>query len=124
MAPLHEDNEWKSYQIVLIRLAAIAYFGIGIAWLYIFVFTNYRAHHRVVMIPVAIASILLSAGLIKLHRVFVAISLFVAVVIALLAIYLQLAVAVFNLSLSSVTVASFLYVGLVAPAVYKRISAH
>lgn len=124
MTSLNEESEWKSYQIVLIRLAAIAYFGIGMTWLYIFVFTNYRAHHRVVMIPVAIASMLLSAGLFKLHRVFVAISLFVAVAIAVLAIYLQLASSMFNLSLLSVTVASFLYVGVVAPTVYKRISAH
>ena len=52
-------------------LIAVAWFGIlplmlGSCWLYVFVFTDYRAHHRPVMIPLGLVTTLMGVIMISL----------------------------------------------------------
>jgi hypothetical protein len=52
-------------------LIAVACFGVlplllGTRWLYVFVFTDYRAHHRPVMIPLGLVTTLVGVVMISL----------------------------------------------------------
>jgi hypothetical protein len=53
------------FQKALIFPASVCAAFWGFGWLYTFIFTNYRAHLRIIGIPLGIAAVVFSIGLLK-----------------------------------------------------------
>lgn len=110
---------WKLYQIVLIRLAAFIFFLLGLRWLYIFLFTDYRSHQAIIMIPLGMLTILFSFGLLLLFRWCIFFLLVLMTSAFLITIYLQIVAFQIQPFLAVVSIVTVLYIILLTPQLYK-----
>lgn len=119
-----DKYKWKLYHIVLIRLAALGFIYLGLGWLYIYIFTDYRSHLAFIMIPLGVLTILFSFGLLLLFR-WCIFSLLVLMAIAfLITIYFQIVAFQVHPFLAVVGIITVLYIILLTPQLYRGRNQH
>jgi len=103
------------FQRTLIYIAAAGLSLLALQWLYVFVLTDYRSHHRPIMIPLALVTLALAFGLLRLSFVAVVLLLALAAVVGAGAFYIQISAAGFQPFLATVVVGSILYLCALVP---------
>jgi len=116
----YNKREWKSYQVIFIRLAASILLLLGSRWLYLFLFTDYREHHAPVMIPLGIVTILYSISLLLLFRISIIISLILSIISFVFALYIQFSTFEFIFFLFLVCIVSLIYVVILLPTLLRK----
>jgi hypothetical protein len=74
---------------LLARVMSVGFFAMGVAWLYTFLFTDFRPHHGMVMVPVGALTILLSVGLFQMIRCCIAAGFIISIAVFSLSTWLQ-----------------------------------
>jgi hypothetical protein len=110
---------WSLFQRSLIYIAATGLLLLALRWLYVFVLTDYRSHHRPIIIPLAMLSLALAFFLFRLSFVAVVLLLALAAVGGAGALYIQISVASFQPFLATVVAASALYFCALVPRLTK-----
>ena len=110
---------WSVFQRTLIYISAVGLSLLGLRWLYVFVLTDYRSHHRPIIIPLALVSLALAIGLFRLSSAAVALLLVLAAVLSAGALYIQIVAAGFQPSLTAVVAGSILYFCALVPRLAK-----
>jgi hypothetical protein len=64
--PPNHERQLSKGCFVLLAAAALPLLLLGGAWLYTFIFTDFRLHHRPIMIPLALLALSLGAAMIAL----------------------------------------------------------
>ena len=113
-------SSWGPLQRTLVYIAAAALSLLALQWLYLFVLTDYRSHHRPVIIPLALLALVLAFGLFRLSSVAVVLLLALAAVVGLGALYIQIFAAGFQPFLAAVVVGSIIYFYALLPRLTKR----
>jgi hypothetical protein len=80
---------WKHVRIWFPRLAAALFMAVALDWFYAFLFTNFRAHQRPVMLPLAALTVAYAVALFVRKRWAVNLSLLLALLCATVAISFQ-----------------------------------
>lgn len=105
----NENTAWKFYHSIMARLAAVGFLIFGLRWLYVFIFTEYRAHHRPIMIPLALLVVVLSTGLFYLNRIFILILILLSLFAFLGSLYIQIKFVHYNPFWLAVSVTALIY---------------
>jgi len=114
-----ESKTWKFYHLVMARLAAVGFLILGLRWLYVFIFTDYRAHHRPIMIPLALLVVAFSAGLFYLKRTLILILILLSLFAFLGSLYIQIKFVHYNPFWFAATVTAFIYLIVFALYAYR-----
>ena len=111
---------WSPFQRTLIYIAAAALSLLAVRWLYLFVLTDYRSHHRPIIIPLALVTLVLAFGLFRLSSVAVVLLLALAALAGAGALYIQISAMAFHPFLATVVAGSILYFCALVPRLTKR----
>ena len=111
---------WNIFQRALIYVAGLAFSLVAFRWLYVFTLTDYRSHHRPIIIPLALVTLFFAFGLFRLSSVAVVVLLAIAALVGGGALYLQLYGVAFHPFLASVVAGSILYFCVLIPHFTKR----
>src|SRR3954469_17080523 len=103
------------FQRTLIYIAAAALSLLGLRWLYLFIFTDYRSHRGIVVIPLALITLFLAFGLFRLSPAAVGLLLALAAIAGAGALYIQIAAASLQPLLATVGATSILYLCALVP---------
>lgn len=115
----NESKAWKFYHSVMARLAAVGFLLLGLRWLYVFIFTDYRAHHRPVMIPLALLVVAFSVGLFYLKRLFILMLILLSLFGFLGSLYIQIKFVHYNPFWLAIAVTTFVYLIVFALYAYR-----
>jgi hypothetical protein len=111
---------WGIVQTTVIRLAAAAIFLLGLRWLYLFVLTDYRAHHQIWMIPIAFLTLGFAVGLWLRKNRFVGVLLIAAAATFTYAVYIQISAGQIHLFLLCVAIIALLCLVTLTPGLKRR----
>ena len=111
---------WGRIQCLLIYGAAAVLSLSALQWFYVFLFTNYRRHHRPVMIPLALATAALAFCLFRLSSTAVILLLALSALAGAGALYIQIFGERFHPFLASVVAGAVLYFAVLIPHFIKR----
>ena len=112
-------SSWSVFQRTLIYIAAAALSLVALRWLYLFILTDYRSHHRPIIIPLAVVTLVLALGLFRLSSVAVVLLLALAAVAGAGALYIQVSATSIHPFLATVVAASILYFSALVPRFTK-----
>jgi hypothetical protein len=110
---------WSLFQRTLIYIAATGLSLLALRWLYVFALTDYRSHHRPIMIPFALVILALAFGLFRLSFAAVVLLLALAGVVGAGALYIQISAATLQPILAAVVTGSILYLCAFVPRLTK-----
>jgi uncharacterized membrane protein len=110
---------WSMFQRALIYIAAVGLSLLALRWLYVSVLTDYRSHHRPIMIPLALVTLALAFGLFRLSFVALVLLLALAAVVGASALYIQIFAAGFQPFLATVVAGATLYFCALVPRLTK-----
>lgn len=113
---------WTLLQKCAIRLAAFVIACLGARWLYVFAFTDYRAHHRGIMIPLALVAILFAITLVRLNIWALLLLLVSASAVGAFAAWLQVSSGHLHPKLGACVVVSVTYVWLLGPGAVRALT--
>ena len=116
------STEWNYLQRTIIWLAASILMLFALRWLQLFIFTDYRVHHRPFMIPLGIIFIAFSYGLIRYSKFCIFTLLIGASLFFVAATFLQIKIGFVSWFLSSLELFSFTYIFLFAPSLWRFIT--
>ena len=120
-APVPIRASWTVFQRALVYVAGAVLVLLAVRWLYLFVLTDYRSHQRSIIIPLALVVLVLGFALFRLSSVAVFLSLLLASVAGAAALYLQVSAAFIQPFLSTVVLASLIYLCALAPPLINRL---
>lgn len=107
------------FQRTLIYIAAVALSLLALRWLYLFVLTDYRSHHRPIIIPLALVTLVLAFGLFRLSPAAIVLLLALAAVAGAGALYIQISATALQPFLATVVAGSILYLCALIPRFTK-----
>ena len=107
------------FQRTLIYIAATALSLLALRWLYLFVPNDYRSHHRPIIIPLALVTLILAFGLFRLSSVAAILLLGLAAVAGAGSLYIQISATAFQPFLATVVAGSILYFCALVPRLTK-----
>ena len=110
---------WTLAQRIAIWTVAGLIAAFGLMWLYTFGFTDYRGHLRMLMIPIALASLVYAVSLSSLKLWAIALSTVLSLIILIGTIGVLLAAESVPLPLLAIAVVQFLYISLLAPGILR-----
>ena len=111
---------WTLFQRAIIYIAVAILSSVAFRWLYVFSFTDYRSHHRLIMILLALVTLVLAIGLFRLSAVAVVVLLVIAGLAGAGALYIQVYGGAFHPFLASLVAGSVLYFCVLIPHFSKR----
>ncbi len=110
---------WTFAQRIAIWTVAGLIAAFGLMWLYTFGFTEYRAHLRMLVIPIALASLAYAVLLASLKLWAIALSTVLSLFILIWTIGVLLAAESVPLALLAIAVVQFLYISLLATSILR-----
>ena len=113
---------WTVPQKVLIWLAALGTACLGALWLYVFVLTDHRSHHRPIMIPMALLVLLFAVVLARLKIWAVLLLLIGLSAAGAFAAWLQISGWFLHPFLASCVVVAVAYLALLSPPVIRALT--
>lgn len=115
---------WTQLQKIAIWLAAMGIAGFGARWLYLFMVTEYRPHHRGIMIPLALLALVFAVIVARLNIWAVLLLLVGVSTVGAIAIWLQISAGQLHPFLAACAVVAVAYLALLGLSVIRALTTH